>query len=80
MGAQELIEKAPDGRWQVRSEEPRDRRVTSRALRSASSELEATPDPKPLELQPPAAHAPWVKSILCYERKETTIVEGQRYG
>ena len=24
MGAQELIEKAPDGRWQVKREEPRD--------------------------------------------------------
>jgi DNA-binding IclR family transcriptional regulator len=23
MGAQELIEKAPDGRWQVKAEEPR---------------------------------------------------------
>jgi hypothetical protein len=44
------------------------------------AELEATPEPKPPELQSATAHAPWIKSILSYERKETTIVEGLRYG
>jgi hypothetical protein len=27
-----------------------------------------------------ATHAPWVRPLSCYERKETTIVEGLRYG
>jgi hypothetical protein len=44
------------------------------------AELEATPEPKPLELQSPAAHAPWVRPIGDYERRETTIVEGLQYG
>jgi hypothetical protein len=26
------------------------------------------------------SHAPWIKSISIYERKETTVVEGPRYG
>jgi hypothetical protein len=30
--------------------------------------------------EPTATHAPWVKSISSYERKETTVVEGLRYG
>jgi hypothetical protein len=24
--------------------------------------------------------APWVKPLSCYERRETTVVEGLRYG
>jgi hypothetical protein len=27
-----------------------------------------------------ATHAPWVRPLSCYERKETTLVEGLRYG
>jgi hypothetical protein len=46
---------------------------------ATAAELEATPAPKPRELRA-AEHAPWVKSILSYERRETTIVEGLRYG
>jgi hypothetical protein len=37
--------------------------------------LEATLEPK---LQ--STHAPWVRPIGDYERRETTIVEGARYG
>jgi hypothetical protein len=29
---------------------------------------------------PEAEHARWVKPLSCYERRETTIVEGLRYG
>jgi hypothetical protein len=44
------------------------------------AQLTATPEPQPLELQSPAAHARWVRPIGDYERRETTIVEGLRYG
>jgi hypothetical protein len=37
------------------------------------AELTATPEPKP-------AAAPWIRNINDYERRETTIVEGLRYG
>jgi hypothetical protein len=30
--------------------------------------------------RPAIAYAPWIKSISSYERKETTVVEGLRYG
>jgi hypothetical protein len=30
--------------------------------------------------QTPAASQPWIKPISSYERKETTVVEGLRYG
>ena len=33
-----------------------------------------------IDQTPAASHAPWIKPIGDYERKETTIVEGQRYG
>jgi hypothetical protein len=45
-----------------------------------SIEPEPEPEPQLVEPEPVAAHAPWVKSISSYERKETTIVEGLRHG
>jgi hypothetical protein len=45
-----------------------------------SIEPEPEPEPQLVEPEPVVAHAPWVKSISSYERKETTIVEGLRYG
>jgi hypothetical protein len=29
---------------------------------------------------PLASHAPWIKSLSHYERRETTVVEGRRHG
>jgi hypothetical protein len=34
--------------------------------------------PEPLDSRPRIA--PWVKPISCYERRETTVIEGLRYG
>jgi hypothetical protein len=42
--------------------------------------VEPEPALQLVEPEPVVAHAPWVKSISSYERKETTIVEGLRYG
>jgi hypothetical protein len=57
------------------------------ALRDAIAMTLALPDsitaeekPERLDLQPAAAHARWVRPIGDFERKETTIVEGLRYG
>ena len=33
-----------------------------------------------IDQTPAASHAPWIKPIGDYEWKETTIVEGLRYG
>ncbi len=33
-----------------------------------------------IEPKPAASHASWVRNIGEYERRETTIVEGPRYG
>jgi hypothetical protein len=38
------------------------------------------PEPDLTAPEPPAAHPPWVRSISDYDRKETTVVEGLRYG
>jgi hypothetical protein len=49
---------------------------------AASVPVELTAEEKP-ELpdpQPAVAHAPWVRPIGDYERRETMIVEGLRYG
>jgi hypothetical protein len=40
----------------------------------------AEPKPKLIDQTPAASHARWVKSILSYERRETSFVEGPRYG
>ena len=42
--------------------------------------LTATKKPEPLEPGPAVAHTPWIRPLADYERKETTIVEGLRYG
>jgi hypothetical protein len=38
----------------------------------------ATPEPEPVK--PEGAFPRWVRPISCYERRETTVVEGLRYG
>ena len=84
MGAQELIEKAPDGRWRVKGEEPHlPRQERSQAPRNAlrrRRRADGGTGTQARDLKPASAHAPWLKNIGCYERKETTIVEGLRYG
>jgi|HubBroStandDraft_2_1064218.scaffolds.fasta_scaffold349955_2 hypothetical protein len=35
------------------------------------------PEPQPIE---PGAQSRWIKPLSCYERRETTVVEGLRYG
>jgi hypothetical protein len=39
----------------------------------------AESEPKPIELEP-GTQSRWLKPLSAYERKETTIVEGLRYG
>jgi hypothetical protein len=43
-------------------------------------ELTAEEKPELRDPQPAFVHAPWVKPIGDYERRETTLVEGLRYG
>jgi hypothetical protein len=50
----------------------------------------AEPEPEPERIEPepelqptepePGAQLRWVKPLSCYERRETTVVEGLRYG
>jgi hypothetical protein len=45
------------------------------------AELEPEPEPEPERIEPePGARARWIKPLSSYERRETTIVEGLRYG
>ena len=60
-----------DGRW---------RELEVMAAPYAAAAVTAAEKPKPVDQTPATTHAPWVKNIGCYERKETTIVEGLRYG
>jgi hypothetical protein len=45
-----------------------------------SIEPEPEPEPQLVEPEPETAHLRWVRPIGDYERRETTIVEGLRYG
>ena len=40
----------------------------------------AEPEADRIDRGPAAAHAPWLKPLSSYERRETTTVEGLRYG
>ena len=35
---------------------------------------------RPTELKTAAPEAPWIKPLSSYEQRETTVVEGLRYG
>jgi hypothetical protein len=52
------------------------RRAGPYAAAGLTAELEA----EALDSQPAVAHAPWVRPITDYERRETTEVEGLRFG
>jgi hypothetical protein len=40
-----------------------------------------TTEPELQLIEPePGAQSRWIKPLSCYERRETTIVEGLRYG
>jgi hypothetical protein len=60
-----IVEKDAAGRWRLTEEEPYDNVPVT------------TPEADRLE---PGAQSRWVKPLSCYERRETTIVEGFRYG
>jgi hypothetical protein len=43
--------------------------------------IEPEPEPQPIKPEPgPGAQSRWIKPLSCYERRETTVVEGLRYG
>jgi hypothetical protein len=42
--------------------------------------VSVTAEPETNDQTPAASHAPWIKPIGDYERKQTTTVEGLRYG
>jgi hypothetical protein len=52
--------------------------------------IEAEPEPQPIQPEPepepqpiepePGAQSRWIRPLSCYERRETTVVEGLRYG
>jgi hypothetical protein len=46
---------------------------------AASGDLTAV-EAAPSVPETPAAYARWIRNINDYERKETTVVEGLRYG
>ena len=48
---------------------------------AAVAELTAAAEPEPEPDNPePSAQSRWIRPLSCYERRETTIVEGLRYG
>jgi hypothetical protein len=63
------IERVGRGRWRIAAFEP-------------EPELEPELQPiNPRALDPGAGvQSRWIKPLSCYERRETTIVEGLRYG
>ena len=62
-----IVEKDATGRW----------RLTEEAEERAEDDVPVTmaaPEPNP------GAQSRWVKPLSTYERRETTVVEGLRYG
>jgi hypothetical protein len=55
------------------------REETTSAAEVDEPEPEPEPEPQPIEPEP-GAQSRWIKPLSCYERRETTVVEGLRYG
>jgi hypothetical protein len=56
-----------------------DREETTAAAKPEPQRVEPEPELPSVEPEP-GAQSRWIKPLSCYERKETTIVEGLRYG
>jgi hypothetical protein len=59
------------------------REETAPAAEFEPERIEPEPEPQPIEPEFPDLRmrtAPWVRPLSTYERKETTVVEGLRYG
>jgi hypothetical protein len=46
----------------------------------ADGRWQAAPEPQPIEPEPVIAHAPWIRSISSYNRRESSELQGSRYG
>jgi hypothetical protein len=47
----------------------------------AAVELKAAAESEPQRIEPePGAQSRWIQPLSCYKRRETTVVEGLRYG
>jgi len=58
-----------------------DREETTAAAEPEPERIEPEPEPEPQRIEPETgAQSRWVKPLSCYERRETTVVEGLRYG
>jgi hypothetical protein len=60
-----------EGRW---------RELEDVAASYAAAVVTAAEKPKLVDQTPTTTPPRWVKPLSCYERRETTIVEGLRYG
>jgi hypothetical protein len=63
----------------------RDRSWIGKELLTLTAAAEPEPEPESQHIEPepetePGAQSRWIKPLSCYERRETTIVEGLRYG
>ena len=63
-----------DGAWRLRTAAIRPSR------RSTAPGVTAVPEANLIHQTQATSHAPWSRPIRDYERRETTIVEGLRYG
>ena len=57
------------------------REETTAAVEPEPERIEPEPASEPQPIKPePGAQSRWINPLSCYERRETTIVEGLRYG
>jgi hypothetical protein len=76
-----LVEKDATGRWKLREEEPRPTVASAKPGPSAAVAELTTAAAEPERIEPTSgALSRWIKPLSCYERRETTVVEGLRYG
>jgi hypothetical protein len=58
-----------------------DREETTPAAEPEPERIEPEPEPQPTKPEPePGVQSRWIKPLASYERRETTVVEGSRYG
>jgi hypothetical protein len=71
--ARGLIEKDAEGRWGPEG-------AAERNAAPAVAAFELAAEPEADRVDPRPATVLWAKSIASYDRRETTFIEGRRYG
>jgi hypothetical protein len=80
MALRGTVEKDLTGRWKLKGEERPPTQGEGPGPQPAVAELTAPAEAEPLEPRPTEVHVPWIRPLVCYDRRVTSEIHRARYG